>query len=145
MNFLSAANKTKTVASVGGEDVGPPGWQLTTGKPQSTGGTTDDRDPIQVLEVIECSGVITFMGCLSKIWLAVIGMVVIIVAVVTVVVLFFVVWKIIKSRREAADNYKKKSTSRRRADNDKEPRQEEAAELRQEEYAVDAGEHYKLH
>ena len=100
MNFLSAANKTKTVASVGGEDVGPPGWQLTTGKPQSTGGTTDDRDPIQVLEVIECSGVITFMGCLSKIWLAVIGMVVIIVAVVTVVVLFFVVWKIIKSRQE---------------------------------------------
>ena len=113
MNFLSAANKTKTV---GGKDVGPPGWQLTTGKPQSTGGTTNGSDPILISEVIECSGVITFMGCLSKIWLAVIGMVVIIVAVVTVVVLFFVVWKIIKSRREAAeaaDNNKKKRRRRR--------------------------------
>ena len=111
MNFLSAANKTKTVASVGGEDVGPPGWQLTTGKPQSTGGTTDDRDPIQVLEVIECSGVITFMGCLSKIWLAVIGMVVIIVAVVTVVVLILCgVENASPSCREALDNDKKITT-----------------------------------
>ena len=71
-----------------------------------TSASSQNTTDIQVLppeeHIRRCSGMQTSMGCFSKIWVGVIGMVIICVVVVTAVVLFFVVRKV-RSRRKAAN------------------------------------------